>query len=86
MTIEKLLVAVCRASDSNVPKVGLYQPAILKARKDKRGLTTITFALKTDEFTPDDVLSGLALWLAIGTCDALKALPEPLTGEREERG
>ncbi len=77
MTVEKLMVAVCRASDANVPKVGLYQPAILKARRDKRGLTTIMLALKTDEFTPEDVMSGLATWLAIGTRDAMKALPEP---------
>lgn len=70
MTTNELLAAVYVANGANVPKVALYHPAVTKAARLKKGGTRLTLELIVTEFTPDDVMNGL--WMAL----ALVARPQ----------
>jgi hypothetical protein len=75
ITTKELLSRICDASDGGVPKVAIFRPAITRARRAKTGVTTIQLMVKTDEFSPNDLLEdGLWACLAIGTCAQIQRL------------
>lgn len=76
MTIPELFAAMCAASDAGVDGIGIYAPSLTNATRNKDGLTTLTFKVRVREFTPNDAMTGLAAWLAIGTVPALKKLEQ----------
>ena len=73
MSTKELLARICDANDAGASKVALFSPAILKATR-KDGLTTFTIAIKTDEFSPEDVLNGLWMALAVVGSEQIKSL------------
>ena len=83
MTVKELLNAMSDASDAGDTRVGIYQPAILKATRRKNGDTQITLGLVTNEFTSKDVLDGLVVWLAVGTRQRVIELEEAYAARLE---
>lgn len=76
MTTKELLGHICDANDGGVPKVAIFSPAITNVSRKKKGPTTITFVVKTDEFFPSDALDGLWACVAIGTTAQVQRLME----------
>ncbi len=77
MTKKDLLCAICDANDAGVDKVAIYEPQIKRARRDKRGWTTITLEVRVGEFQPSDLLDGMVAYLALSTHEALRQLERP---------
>ncbi len=74
MTTKELIVAMCDAGDAGAEGIGVYEPALTNATRDKRGATILTFKLRVTEFTPNDALTGIKAYLAVGRVDKLRQL------------
>ena len=74
MTTKELIGKMCDVSDEGGQHVGVYVPDLVKATRNKKGVTTLTFVVRTGEFTPDDALRGLVRYLALSTITAAKKL------------
>jgi hypothetical protein len=76
MTVKDLLSKAAEASDRGDKGIGVFQPSILGATRRKNGDTQIKIALVTNEFTVNDVMDGLRLFLVVATNEQMDKLQQ----------
>jgi hypothetical protein len=74
MTVKELIIAVIDANEAGRQKLAVFEPELRQARRNKKGVTTLTFEVRQDQFTPEDALTGIKTYLIIGTLTALQDL------------